>query len=260
MDAGLSHAPLLWIVREATRAGIPFEPQALEKSGYHILSDFPTDDFASSTARPSADIPSIRIQAGDDADLPSSISPSTRLEPTGDGTASGMASATASATNLDAMEEQSPAFKRATAFQILHTASTRATIHDSLAFKCGTPAAGVLTWRMMEYLPFRRMDLRSDGTWAPIRWPLPCGETRDIPDEAWIHHTALRRMEADKKYRPGNLIVGGGGRGVRKAGEEYGMGEWQVHREKGHPVGECVVRVGKGGLTRVNTAKSMAGG
>src|SRR4051794_12610625 len=86
------------------------------------------------------------------------------------------------------------------------------------------------------------MDLLPDGSWKPIRFPLPRGDVRDIPDDVKIHNSVLRRMEADPKYRPGNLIVGGGGRGVRVAPEEYGMGEWVVVREQGNPVGECLVK------------------
>jgi hypothetical protein len=52
-------------------------------------------------------------------------------------------------------------------------------------------------------------------------------------------------MEADPDYRPGNLIVGGGGRGVRKAPKEFGMGQWKIHQELGDPVGECWVRAEK---------------
>lgn len=32
------------------------------------------------------------------------------------------------------------------------------------------------------------------------------GEVRDIPSTAIIHGSVMRRMEADPKYRPGNLI------------------------------------------------------
>ena len=94
----------------------------------------------------------------------------------------------------------------------------------------------------MEWLPFRRMDLQPDGSWMSIRWPLPKGETRDIPDDAWIHISAIHRMETDPKYRPGNLIIGGGGRGVRFASEEHGTGAWDPMNDAGDPVGECVRR------------------
>lgn len=94
----------------------------------------------------------------------------------------------------------------------------------------------------MEYLPFRRMDLQPDNSWKSISWPLPKGEVRDIPNGAWIHISALRRMESHPDYRPGNLIVGGGGRGSRKAPERYGIGSWKALREEGDPVGEVIIR------------------
>lgn len=66
---------------------------------------------------------------------------------------------------------------------------------------------------------------------------------RDIPSDAWIHASAIRRMTADPSYRPGNLIIGGGGRGVRHAPANYGIAEWKVVHDEGDPVGECFVRV-----------------
>ena len=86
---------------------------------------------------------------------------------------------------------------------------------------------------------------RPDNSWQSIRWPLPKGEVRDMPDDALIHTSALRRMEANPNYRPGNLIVGGGGRGVKKAPAEYGMGQWDIACEEGDPIGECVTRKAK---------------
>lgn len=50
----------------------------------------------------------------------------------------------------------------------------------------------------MEYLPFRRMDLQEDGSWKAIIWPLPKGEVRDIPNNALIHGSVIKRMEADR--------------------------------------------------------------
>jgi hypothetical protein len=121
--------------------------------------------------------------------------------------------------------------------QMLHKAHT-ARIHDSLTFASGLGRMQVMSWNFMEYLPFRRMDLQADGSWKPIRWPLPCGEVRDIPDNARVHGSVIRRMKMDEKYRPGNLIVGGGGRGLRKAPGHYGMGDWECVAEHGDPIGE----------------------
>ena len=85
--------------------------------------------------------------------------------------------------------------------QTLFGAATKGVLHDCLEFNNGLPASSVLSWKMMEYLPFRRMDLRPDGSWKAITFPLPRGEVRDIPNHAWIHHSAIQRMEADENYR-----------------------------------------------------------
>ena len=126
--------------------------------------------------------------------------------------------------------------------QALIDSATSSMLHDCLKFNRGLKKTEVLWWRMMEYLPFRRMDLQPDNSWKSISWPLPKGEVRDIPEGAWIHCSAIRRMEARKDYRPGNLIIGGGGRGVRVAPPKYGTGNWEVLREPGDPVGEVYVR------------------
>jgi hypothetical protein len=44
------------------------------------------------------------------------------------------------------------------------------------------------------------------------------------------------------RYRPGNLLVGGGGRGVRVASEEHGVGDWIVIRDEGNLVGEVLMK------------------
>lgn len=124
----------------------------------------------------------------------------------------------------------------------LQRASTQGRIHDCLLFNNGLPHTSVISWKMMEYLPFRRMDLQPDGSWTSISWPLPKGETRDIPDNACIHTSALKRMNINPDYRPGNLVCGGGGRGIRKAKPEHGIGQWDILREEGDPVGEVWVR------------------
>lgn len=67
-------------------------------------------------------------------------------------------------------------------------------------------------------------------------------EPRDIPYDAKIHHSAIRRMEADENYRPGNLIIGGGGRGVAVAPKELGIGQWEVLKDHGDPISETWIR------------------
>jgi hypothetical protein len=125
----------------------------------------------------------------------------------------------------------------------IHESGCRGFIHDCLEYGGGLPPTSVLSWKIMEYLPFRRMDLRPDGSWKPIRWPLPCGETRDIPEDAKIHRCAITRMHEDENYRPGNLIVGGGGRGMKRAPDEFGMGQWEVISNEGDPIREAWVRI-----------------
>lgn len=115
-------------------------------------------------------------------------------------------------------------------------------VHDCLTYGGGVSVFSTLAWRLMEYLPFRRMDLQSDGSWKPIRWPLPCGETRDIPDDAQIHICAIHRLQMDPRYRPGNLIIGGGGRGVKRAGEKHGVGQWEVCKHEGDLVRQTYIR------------------
>lgn len=86
------------------------------------------------------------------------------------------------------------------------------------------------------------MDLQPDGSWRPIRFPLPLGEPRDAPFGAKIHVSAIKRMQANPSYRPGCIIVGGGGRGTKVAPKEMGMGQWRVLRGEGDPVQEVYVR------------------
>lgn len=115
-------------------------------------------------------------------------------------------------------------------------------VHDCLRFGGGLPSLSTISWWIMEYLPFRRMDLQPDGSWKPINWPLPYGEVRDIPEDAEVHASVIHRMQIDASYRPGNLIIGGGGRGVKRAPEKYGIGKWAVFSNEGDPVRETYRR------------------
>jgi uncharacterized protein (DUF2235 family) len=125
---------------------------------------------------------------------------------------------------------------------LLEKASAEGKIHDCLRFGSGPSWVSVLSWKMMEYLPFRRMDLQEDGSWKPVMWPLPRGEVRDMPDDAKVHVSAIRRLHVNGNYRPGNLIIGGGGRGKLKASKDEGTGEWVVDGNKGCPLQETYVR------------------
>ena len=194
----LSHAPLVWMVREAQRAGLRFDPYKMAK-----LNCCP--DEARETIHDSSDDEEEKQEEDEKAH--------------------------------DRKNERLAHFHGA-----IQASGSRGLIHDCLEYGGGLPATSVLSWKIMEYLPFRRMDLKSDGSWEPIRWPLPCGETRDMPEHAIIHRTAITRMKDDKKYRPGNLIVGGGGRGMKHAPEEHGIGNWEVWSNEGDAVLETYIR------------------
>ncbi|EGR44856.1 uncharacterized protein TRIREDRAFT_123968 [Trichoderma reesei QM6a] len=188
-DKNASHVPLIWMVREAMRAGLSFDlDKVRELDCYDLYNDN------------------------------GSASPDTIADDEGEKSKDGFV-------------------------DMMHQAHL-ARIHDSLEYGGGLSRMAVTAWNMMEWMPFRRMDLQSDGTWKPINWPLPRGEVRDIPNNVRVHGSVIRRMKMDPTYRPGNLIVGGGGRGIRVAPEEYGIGEWEVVQEKGDPIGEIWMRKG----------------
>ncbi|KAM0433904.1 hypothetical protein ACHAPT_003847 [Fusarium lateritium] len=204
-----SHIPLAWMVREAQKAGLPFDAEKVSEMGCcaaHEWSEEPDRGRLTS-------IPDLRVSSN------------------------GGPSRTPTMPNDEKTEKESHSHFH----DIMHGACS-ARIHDSLEYGQGLGTMAVTAWKIMEFLPFRRMDLQSDGSWRPIRWPLPCGEVRDIPDGVRVHGSVIRRMKMDEKYRPGNLIIGGGGRGVRRASEEHGMGEWECVAEEGDPIGEIWVR------------------
>ncbi|CAG8377422.1 unnamed protein product [Penicillium salamii] len=210
-DWALSHAPLVWMTQEAYKAGLELDEYKMKQ--FQCLEEF-DGDYTPIQQEISARRPSRCAEPHNDN------SEAFRLMP----------------------NEKERTAASADFWHALHTASTKGLSHDCLLFNQGIPAMSVITWRIMEWLPFRRMDLQADGSWKPISWPLPRGEVRDVPLNAEIHVSAIRRMQANSNYRPGNVIVGGGGRGCRVAPEEYGMGEWVVFRNEGDPVRETYVR------------------
>ncbi|KAJ5609102.1 hypothetical protein N7528_009669 [Penicillium herquei] len=209
----LSHAPLVWMVQEAQKAGLELDERKMKQ--FQCLEEFDGDytPIQETLGKRRGSRISQRPDGQENPDL-------YRNGPD---------------------EKQRSAASR-DFWHALHTSSTKGLKHDCLEFNQGLPSLSVISWRVMEWLPFRRMDLKTDGTWKPIRWPLPRGEVRDVPLDAEIHVSAIRRMQADPTYRPGNIIVGGGGRGVRLAPEELGMGEWVVLKHEGDDVRETYVR------------------
>lgn len=231
------------MIREAQKAGLRFDEVKLQRLNCCETPEAPVEKDIEARQRnfTVAEIPSISVRAptfGPD-------SPSTRAA-TRPNIPHSNSSPNIRTTTLDEKAEKSEELVdtpvKSRYQHLLDFSATKGQIHDVLQFNNGAGAIGVISWNLMEYLPFRRMDLRPDGSWEAITWPLPKGETRDIPYDAIIHNSVLKRMETDPSYRPGNLIVGGGGRGVRKAPEHLGMGKWKLHCNEGDAVTECYVR------------------
>ncbi|KAI1632144.1 hypothetical protein F4809DRAFT_629038 [Biscogniauxia mediterranea] len=217
-----SHVPLTYMIREAEKAGLHFDPEKLIEMGITEALEAPQQNGV---------VPDIRIDI-------SSPSPTTPSQP-GDPELKDRGHFQPGNEDEDEDEQKK---EEPRPFHQMHLRAHLARIHDSLEFGSGLSRGQVMSWKMMEYMPFRRMDLQPDGSWKPIRWPLPCGEVRDIPHTARVHGSVIRRMKEDKSYRPGNLIIGGGGRGTRKAPEEYGIGEWECVQGLGDPIEEVWVK------------------
>ncbi|RDW77620.1 hypothetical protein BP6252_05673 [Coleophoma cylindrospora] len=234
-NLSLSHVPLVWMLRKAQEAGLAFNPDKMSELG--CFYDDTVDDLAKSSAKNSKaarqpPIPSIELNdsliSSEDANTVSHQDEDDSLGDLDD-----------DSVGMDAEKREN----NRRFMQFLDQSCTRGRIHDVLRRNQGSPTGTVLTWNIMEFLPFRRMDLRPDGSWKAIRWPLPMGEVRDVPYDVKVHSSVIKRMKADENYRPGNLIMGGGGRGMRRAPAEAGMGEWVVLEEgKGHPIHEVWVR------------------
>lgn len=180
---GLSHVPLVWMVNEAQRAGLKFDPE--KRKLFHCFDD------------------------SEDTYLPGAE------KATGD---------------------QQETTERSQFRSALWRAATTSRIHDFLRYGQGVAWSTVLTWKIVEYLPLRRMGLQEDGSWRPVRWPVPLGERRDVPKDARVHASAIRRMQANSNYRPDNLIRGK--RWKKKCPQEYGIGTWEVYAHHGCPIRE----------------------
>ncbi|KAH8699257.1 hypothetical protein BGW36DRAFT_358759 [Talaromyces proteolyticus] len=228
----LSHAPLVWMVQEAIKAGLAFDAKKLKQ--FECVEEY---EGQYSPIHEYEEEPDWCLDESHDHNQNGADEIDIKLP--GSNPTNGWNSSKAAHRFRSALEHS----------------STKSRLHDCLRYGEGLPWSSVLSWRIMEYLPFRRMDLQPDGSWKPIRWPLPCGEVRDIPNNAEIHVSAIRRLQYDPTYRPGNLIIGGGGRGVRRAPSEYGIGEWVVHRDDDDVVRATYVRKQKAKKTEVDDGK-----
>lgn len=237
----VSHIPLVWMVREAQKAGLNFDPVKVIALGcqlypsvshyqyrhYYYQQQQQQQKQRGQMIQPEPPI----IQIDGNIPLPATSAIHNGNEVGGIASMSAAATTTAPTTAITQSE-----------FNKMIEKASMEKLHDSLIFGGGLSFAATLSWNVIEWLPFRRMDLGPNGLWKPIRWPLPRGETRDIPHNVTVHGSVIKRMQNDKSYRPGNLIVGGGGRGSRIAPEEYGIGEWVCVAEEGDPVGELWMR------------------
>ena len=150
----LSHGPLVWMVKEAERAGLQFDTETMLALRCHHEEDI----GHSSADHEAAPVPEVQVEPA---------TPSVSRNPPSEQHVSGW---------QPGFEPENP--KKKEFHDVLHTAATRGVLHDCLEFNNGLGHTSVLSWKMMEYLPFRRMDLRSDGSWAAISFPLPMGEVR----------------------------------------------------------------------------------
>ncbi|KAH8899928.1 hypothetical protein GQ53DRAFT_869172 [Thozetella sp. PMI_491] len=238
-----SHVPLAWMVREAIKAGLNFD--------WDMVREMGCVDALEGADMP----PGKEPHPGDPALFPEPFIPDIQVRSPGGSTPTMINQANGStkssrrgAGDLGAqtdVQDYVGEQEKPLSFHAMMRKAHLARIHDSLAWDCGMSKRSILSWKLMEYLPFRRMDLQQDGSWKPIRWPLPCGEVRDIPDNVRVHGSVIRRMQEDETYRPGNLIIGGGGRGIRVAPKEHGIGEWVCVANEGDMVSEVWMKKGQ---------------
>lgn len=151
-EFALSHAPLVWMVREAQRAGLDFDREKMIrlKCCDDKYNDW-SDSYESSRARDPG-IPEVQVTSSSNPNIyesPKSETPQPGWAP--------------------GMKPEEP--KQSEFHRCIYTSATKGMLHDCLEFKNGLPAMSVLSWKTMEYLPFRRMDLQPDGSWRAITFP-----------------------------------------------------------------------------------------
>jgi hypothetical protein len=148
-NLSLSHAPLVWMVREAQKAGLVFDPEKMQERGCYYVDDLHLKRPSKARGRTSRNehlsVPVIEVN---DAILP--VSPILE-DVTGDDSDGVFEGASLKCTSI----RKSAGNEKFVDY--LHSSSTRGQIHDSLQRKHGTPTLTVLQWNFMEFLPFRRM-------------------------------------------------------------------------------------------------------
>jgi hypothetical protein len=97
-------------------------------------------------------------------------------------------------------------------------------MHDTLTRGANSSKFKTILWKVMEYLPIRRMELKWDPNQLKYIWDNTSrswnrGSARDIPEGALLHDSLLKRLRSDKhsiqgqgpsQYRPSNNRGEGG--------------------------------------------------
>lgn len=156
----LSHSPLVWMVREAERAGLNFDREMMVKlkCGEDFQRDWEDVDHLALAGEPR--IPTFQVTDSTNPEVTGSTNPDLFNGPHSEKPTPGWAR------GFEPEASQETEFHKS-----LRLAGTGGHLHDCLKFKNGLSAMSVISWKMMEYLPFRRMDLKPDGSWAAISFP-----------------------------------------------------------------------------------------
>lgn len=152
-DSALSHGPLVWMVREAQRAGLSFDRDMMIKLKCRKGDDDEPDEPYNAALNGNSNIPKVEITGTSN----SNFFGSPRSEKENFGWAPG----------LEPKKSEHSKFH-----QTMLNAFTKGHLHNCLEYNNGLSTTSVISWKLMEYLPFRRMDLRPDGTWKAISFPL----------------------------------------------------------------------------------------
>ena len=119
----ISDIALSWMVREARKAGMPFDEEKVQASNLFAEDPGPSPDVQPK------DTPQLKVEG----------------EPVHE-------------SDLSRSKMQS-----ATWHEEMHRLAAKGRLHDSLTFGGGLSRLAVCAWQLMEFMPFRRMDLQQDG-------------------------------------------------------------------------------------------------
>lgn len=151
-ETALSHGPLVWMVTEARRAGLDFDTEQMIRLRCYDDKASELPESYETAQSDDSNIPGVQVTSSSE----SNIFTRSRSDMTSTGWAAGL---------------QPEKAKQSEFHRTLHVGATKGMLHDCLEFKNGLTPMSVLSWKIMEYLPFRRMDLKPDGSWEAISFP-----------------------------------------------------------------------------------------